>query len=108
MARTQCEDENKNDSKNKKKINEWVEGLSLVLSGVRAATSRLATSAPMAHNIVYQLGDRFVFSHDFADLLITQLEQVLEGNIDQTTFILRTRTTTDNNDVHWKEIFAND
>ena len=57
LARTQSEDGNNNDTEKKKNVNEWVEGLSLVLSGVRAATSRLATSAPMAHNIVYQLGD---------------------------------------------------
>ena len=36
------------------------------------------------------------------------MEQVLEGNIDQTTFIIQTGTTRDNNNVHWKDVSAND
>ena len=61
MARFGANGENcDTDADNKRKA--WVEGLSLVLSGVRAASSRTVTSAPMAHNLVLQGGNRFFLS----------------------------------------------
>jgi hypothetical protein len=55
------------------------EGLSRVLSGLNAATTRNAISATMAHLTPCNGGSRFVFSHTFSDLLVGQMEAILEG-----------------------------
>ncbi len=55
------------------------EGLSRVLSGLNAATTRNVISATMAHLILCNGGSRFVFSHTFSDLLVGQMEATLEG-----------------------------
>ncbi len=55
------------------------EGLSRVLSGFNAATTRNIISATMAHLIPCNDGSRFIFSHTFSDLLVGQMEATLEG-----------------------------
>ena len=59
---------------------EFTKSLCILLSGMRAATSRHVISATLAHLIVSQNGSRFTFSHDFGHLLVTQLEATLEGH----------------------------
>ncbi len=53
--------------------------LSRVLSGLNAAMIRIIISATMAHLIPSSGGSCFVFSHDFSDLLVGQMEATLEG-----------------------------
>jgi hypothetical protein len=56
------------------------EGLSRVLSGLNAATTRNVISATKAHLIPCNDGSRFVYSqHTFSDLLVGQMEATLEG-----------------------------
>jgi hypothetical protein len=55
------------------------EGLSIVLSGLNAATTRNVISATMAHLIPCNNGSQFLYSHDFSDLLVGQMEATLEG-----------------------------
>ena len=55
------------------------EGLSRVLSGLNAATTRNVISATMAHLIPCNDGSRFVYSHTFSDSLVGQMEATLEG-----------------------------
>jgi hypothetical protein len=55
------------------------EGLCRLLSGLNAATTRDLISATMAHLIPSNGGSSFVFSHDFSDLLVGQMEATLEG-----------------------------
>jgi hypothetical protein len=55
------------------------EGLCRVLSGLNAATTRNVSSATIAHLIPSNGGLRFVFSHDFSDLLVSQIEATLKG-----------------------------
>jgi hypothetical protein len=55
------------------------EGLCRVLSGLNAATTRNVISATMTHLIPSNGGSRFVFSHNFSDLLVGQMETTLEG-----------------------------
>jgi hypothetical protein len=55
------------------------EGLSGVLSGLNAATTRNVISATMAHLIPCNDGSRFVFLHAFSYLLVGQMEATLEG-----------------------------
>jgi hypothetical protein len=57
----------------------FCEGLCRVLSGLNAATTRNVISATMAHIIPSNGGSCFVFSHDFFDLLVGQMEATLEG-----------------------------
>ncbi len=56
-----------------------MEGLSRVLSGLNAATTRNVISATMAHLIPCNNGLRFVHSHEFLDLLAGQMGATLEG-----------------------------
>jgi hypothetical protein len=55
------------------------ERLSRVLSGLIAAMTRNIISATMAHLIPLNRGSHFVFSHDFSDLIVGQMEATLEG-----------------------------
>jgi hypothetical protein len=55
------------------------EGLKRVLSELNAATTRNVISATMAHLIPCNNGSRFLYLHDFSDLLVRQMEATLEG-----------------------------
>jgi hypothetical protein len=55
------------------------EGLSRVLSGLNAATTRNVISATMAHLTPCNNGSQFLYSHDFSNLLVGKLEATLEG-----------------------------
>ncbi len=55
------------------------DGLCRVLSGINAATTRNVISATMAHLIPLNGGSRFVFPHNFSELLVVQMEATLEG-----------------------------
>jgi hypothetical protein len=55
------------------------EGISHLLSAINTATSMDIVSAPMAHLLICQEGKHFQFSHDFAPLLINQIEDTLAG-----------------------------
>ncbi len=57
------------------------EGLRRLLLGLNAATTRNVISATMAHLIPCNNGSRFVYSHDFSDLLVVLMEATLEGEI---------------------------
>jgi hypothetical protein len=57
----------------------FCKGWCRVLSGLNAATTRNIISATMAHLIPSNGGLHFVFSHDFSDLLVGQMEATLEG-----------------------------
>jgi hypothetical protein len=57
----------------------FAEGLCRVSSGLNAATTRNAVSSPLAHLIICNEVSRFVCSHEFSILLVTQMEAVLEG-----------------------------
>jgi hypothetical protein len=59
---------------------EFTKSLCILLSGMRAATSRHVISATLAHLIVSQNGTRFTFSHNFGHLLVSQLEAKVEGS----------------------------
>ena len=65
--------------------NDWLEGLSRMLSGINAASSRTTVSAPMAASLVMTGGERFIFSHHFTELLAGQTEAMLHG--EDATFI---------------------
>jgi hypothetical protein len=55
------------------------EGLSRCLSGLNAATARNVISATMVHLIPCNNGSQLLYSHDFSDLLVGQMEATLEG-----------------------------
>jgi hypothetical protein len=54
------------------------EGLSRVLSGLNAATTRNVISATLAHLITCNNGSRFLYSPDFLDFLVGQMEATVE------------------------------
>jgi hypothetical protein len=83
----------------------FVEGLSRVLSGLNAATTRNVISATMAHLIPCNNGSRFVYSHEFLDLLVSQMEATLEGQ-DITVRIHSSKL--EENIITWPESLADD
>lgn len=90
-------------------VNTWVEGLSRVLSGINAATSRNVISAPMSHNLASNGGSRFHFSHQFAELLIGQLSDVLDPDRKhKVSAILRKCKKEGEDATSWRDISAND
>ncbi len=81
------------------------EGLSRVLSGLIAATTRNVISATMAHLIPCNNGSRFVYSHEFSDLLVGQMEATLEG--EDINVCIRSNEL-DNETITWPELLADD
>ena len=82
------------------------EGLSRVLSGLNAATTRNVISSTMAHLISCNNGSRFVFSHDFSDLLVGQMEATLEGQ--DINVRIRTSKVTGGEFKCWPDSLADD
>ena len=60
----------------------------------------------MAASLVMTGGDRFIFSHYFAELLLGQMEAVLQG--EDVSFICRKCKDRNNKNVQWPDILAND
>ena len=81
------------------------EGISRMLSGIMAATSRDVVSAPMAHLLICQHGRRFKYSHDFTPLLAQQMDDFLHDK----PVNVRLRTKTKKGQItYWEDISAND
>ena len=57
----------------------FIKGLSLFLSAFYAQTSRYICSSPLAHFIMMNGGSRFIFSHEFVELPVVQMVDLLEG-----------------------------
>jgi hypothetical protein len=55
------------------------EGFSRLLLGLNAANTRNVINATMAHLIPCNNGSQFIYSHDFSDLLVGQMEGTLGG-----------------------------
>jgi hypothetical protein len=85
---------------------DYVEGLGRVLTGVNAALNRNVVSSTMAHLLICQHGSRFVFSHKFQHLLLSQMKDVLEGK--EINFILRKNRGENNETKLWPDSSAND
>ena len=60
-------------------LNKEIEGLDRILTGTYAMMSQYVVSSTLAHILIMQDGERFVYSHKFVPLLISQLEDCLEG-----------------------------
>ncbi len=84
----------------------FCEGLCRVLSELNAATTRKVISAIMAHLIPSNGGSRFVFSHDFSELLVGQLEVTLEGQ--DVNICIRTSKLTNGDIKSWPDSLADD
>ena len=67
-----CKDEENNN-------NEFVDGLCEMLQGMNAATLRHVVSLTMGHLITMLGGIRVEYSHEFVNLLVSQLDATLEG-----------------------------
>jgi hypothetical protein len=67
-------DENSDECNKSTSEPSFSEGLSRVLSGFNAATTRNVISATMAHLIPSNGGSRYVFLQNFSDLLVGQME----------------------------------
>ena len=59
--------------------NAFVDSLCAMLHGMNTSTSRHVVSSPMSHLITMLDGTRFEYSHEFANLLISQLDATING-----------------------------
>ncbi len=82
------------------------EGLCRVLSGLNVATTRNIISATMAHLIPSNGVLRFVFSHDFSDLLVSQMEVTLKGQ--DINVRIRSNKLPDGQFKSWADSLADD
>ena len=85
---------------------EFVEGLSRILSGMYANTSKTQVSSTLGHLLVCQNGSRFTYSHDFKDLLLSQVMDHLEGN--EVCFVLRRNVARDGTKETWPDSSVDD
>jgi hypothetical protein len=84
----------------------FCEGLCRVLSGLNAATTRNIVNATMAHLIPSNKGSHFIFSHDFSELLVGQIEATLEGQ--DVNVRIRTGKLPDGEVKSWPDSLADD
>ena len=70
---------NKTDDNNDE-LSKEIEGLGRILTGTCAMCDQDTVSSTLAHILIMQDRERFVYSHKFTPLLISQLEDCLEGN----------------------------
>ena len=103
---------------------DFVEGLGMMLAGIRAHLSANVHSSTMGHLLVTQ-GSRFTFSHEFSHMLLSQLEDKMNGL--EMSFRYRSGKVScesnvesssrqsgpgaselDKGKVHWADCFAND
>ena len=84
---------------------DFAEGLSCLLSRIRAHMSSSIISPPMAHLLVCQ-DSRFTFSHEFSYLLVSQIEAHLDDkDID---FKLRNCKGKSKKKTYWSDSTVND
>ena len=72
-------DDDENATNECTELNKEIEGLGRILTGTYAMMSQDIVSSTFAHILIMQDGERFVYSHKFVPLLISQLEDCLEG-----------------------------
>ena len=98
---------NTEDTENEENEPDHVAGLGMVLTGLNAATSRATVSSTLAHTLICQKGSRFTYSHDFRNLLLTQMEDVLDDK--EVQFVLRRNRNPDTGDTEtWADSSAHD
>ena len=87
-----------------KKAPDFVNGLCLLLSGITAHLSSTVVSAPLAHVLIVK-GSRFQFSHEFGNLLLTQIIDYLDGE-NEISYYLRRGYNNSGKEIQWPEMFA--
>ena len=65
---------------NKSNLSKEIEGLGRILTGTYAMCAQDTVSSTLAHILITQDGEQFVYLHNFTPLLISQLEDCLDGN----------------------------
>ena len=72
-------DSNENVSGETDDLSKEIEGLGRILTGTYAMCAQDTVSSTLSHVLMMQDGERFVYSHGRTPLLISQLEDCLEG-----------------------------
>ena len=83
-----CDEPNLVDDETCKQDPDFVEGLSMLLCGILAHLNANVVAAPMAHTIVV-LDSRFMFSHKFGNLLLSQMEDYIDNTTNIISFQIR-------------------
>ena len=87
---------------------DYSQGLSMMLSAMNASTSRDVVSSTMAHYLVQHGGQRFSASHEPRHLLITQLEDTLDGKAVNFTLRRTNKSKADGTVVQWPDSSSHD
>ena len=82
------------------------EGLGVLLTGINAFSSHDVVASTMSHNLVYNRGKRFHFSHEFKPLLLSMAEAVLEGG--PVDLVLRRTRRKDGENESWADCLFHD
>ena len=84
------------------------EGLSMLLSGMNANMQKAICSSTMAHLLILNKdGQRFEYSHEFSNILVGQMEDILEGK--EGCFRIRSNfSKTTGQTVSWADSSADD
>ena len=84
---------------------EFIEGLSRILIGIRTHISSYVIGTPLAYHLLTK-GSRFEFSHDFASLLLGQMEDFTSDM--ELSFKIRQRKSNNRNESErWIDCFTN-
>jgi hypothetical protein len=84
-----------------------IEGLGRIMTGINSLLSSNVVSSTMAHLLICQEGERFTYSHQFAHLLLSQMEDLLDGK--EIHFIFRRNWDKESNEtIQWADSSAND
>ena len=84
---------------------EFIEGLSRILIGIRTHISSYVIGTPLAYHLLTK-GSRFEFSHDFASLLLGQLED-FTSDMELSFKIRQKKSNTVNESERWIDCFTN-
>eukprot|EP00986_Skeletonema_menzelii_P019921 scaffold29575_cov320-Skeletonema_menzelii.AAC.1 len=89
-------------------VPDFGEGLSRILSCMNANMTKAICSSTMAHLLILNKdGQRFEYSHDFSNILVSQMEDVLEGG--EGSFRIRTNfSKTTGETVRWADSSVDD
>ena len=85
---------------------DYGEGLGRLLTGINAALRNDVVSATMAHNLVFNDGLRFHFSHELVPLLLSQTESLID-NVNVALVLRRTRIS-QTEEIRWADCSGHD
>ena len=103
-----CDEPDLVDDENDTPDPDFVEGISRLLGGISAHLGANVCAAPMGWIMVVN-DSRFMFSHPFGNLLLSQMEDYIDDTQKNISFQIRTSSdNVSNTKVKWPDFWASD